>query len=127
MTNYSSIPPHPPKKKTATCWRSIADQWLSLSNFQNKLIFIISKVFSHLMETTAACSWWLRPQLNIIFNHLKTMFQVYEKKKSVRWRYDVGRKNNFEQVRPTWMCPLESLLSLFCMDTKKLGKITCDR
>jgi hypothetical protein len=47
------------------------------------------------------------------------MFQVYEKKKAVRWRYDVGRKKNFEQVRPSWMCPLESLLSLLCMDTQK--------
>jgi len=27
------------------------------------------------------------------------MFQVYEKKKTIRWRYDLGRKKNFEQVR----------------------------
>ncbi|KAB1219723.1 putative protein S-acyltransferase 12 [Morella rubra] len=26
-----------------------------------------------------------------------TSVEVYEKKKAVRWRYDVGRKNNFEQ------------------------------
>jgi hypothetical protein len=28
------------------------------------------------------------------------LFQVYEKKKAIRWRYDLGRKKNFEQVRP---------------------------
>lgn len=26
------------------------------------------------------------------------MLQVYEKKRTVRWKYDLGRKKNFEQV-----------------------------
>ncbi|KAE7999306.1 hypothetical protein FH972_003751 [Carpinus fangiana] len=41
-----------------------------------------------------------------------TSVEVYEKKKSVRWRYDVGRKNNFEQVfgtkRALWLLPVFS-------------------
>ncbi|KAL3517330.1 hypothetical protein ACH5RR_024232 [Cinchona calisaya] len=41
-----------------------------------------------------------------------TSVEVYEKKKAVRWRYDVGRKRNFEQVFGTkkmfWFFPLFS-------------------
>lgn len=29
---------------------------------------------------------------------LKLTLQVYEKKKGVRWKYDLGRRKNFEQV-----------------------------
>lgn len=41
-----------------------------------------------------------------------TSVEVHEKKKGVRWRYDVGRKKNFEQVFGTkkalWLFPLFS-------------------
>ncbi|MED6181900.1 putative protein S-acyltransferase 12 [Stylosanthes scabra] len=41
-----------------------------------------------------------------------TTVEVYEKKKAVRWRYDLGRKKNFEQVFGTkkalWLLPLFS-------------------
>ncbi|KAG2725652.1 hypothetical protein I3843_01G076500 [Carya illinoinensis] len=41
-----------------------------------------------------------------------TSVEVYEKKKAVRWRYDVGKKRNFEQVFGTkkalWLLPLYS-------------------
>ncbi|KAK4268918.1 hypothetical protein QN277_022145 [Acacia crassicarpa] len=41
-----------------------------------------------------------------------TSVEVYEKKKGVRWRYDLGRKKNFEQVFGTkkalWLLPLIS-------------------
>ncbi|XP_057718405.1 probable protein S-acyltransferase 12 [Arachis stenosperma] len=41
-----------------------------------------------------------------------TSVEVYEKKKAVRWRYDLGRKKNFEQVFGTnkalWLLPLFS-------------------
>nr|POE75066.1 putative protein s-acyltransferase 12 [Quercus suber] len=40
------------------------------------------------------------------------LFLVYEKKKTIRWRYDLGRKKNFEQVFGTkkalWLLPLFS-------------------
>lgn len=26
------------------------------------------------------------------------MFQVHEKRRGIRWKYDLGRKKNFEQV-----------------------------
>ncbi|KAK9145781.1 hypothetical protein Sjap_005684 [Stephania japonica] len=39
-----------------------------------------------------------------------TTIEVYEKKKAVRWKYDLGRKKNFEQVFGTkkalWLLPL---------------------
>ncbi|ESR57993.1 hypothetical protein CICLE_v10021463mg [Citrus x clementina] len=42
----------------------------------------------------------------------KNMLQVYEKKRTVRWKYDLGRKKNFEQVFGTnkalWFFPLFS-------------------
>nr|XP_023880906.1 probable protein S-acyltransferase 12 isoform X1 [Quercus suber]XP_023880907.1 probable protein S-acyltransferase 12 isoform X2 [Quercus suber]XP_023880908.1 probable protein S-acyltransferase 12 isoform X3 [Quercus suber] len=41
-----------------------------------------------------------------------TSVEVYEKKKTIRWRYDLGRKKNFEQVFGTkkalWLLPLFS-------------------
>ncbi|KAF7843887.1 putative protein S-acyltransferase 12 [Senna tora] len=41
-----------------------------------------------------------------------TSVEVYEKKKGVRWRYDLGRKTNFEQVFGTkkalWLLPMFS-------------------
>ncbi|KAL5792160.1 hypothetical protein ACOSP7_000754 [Xanthoceras sorbifolium] len=41
-----------------------------------------------------------------------TTIEVYEKKRAVRWKYDIGRKKNFEQVFGTkkvlWFCPLFS-------------------
>lgn len=41
-----------------------------------------------------------------------TSVEVYEKKKAIRWRYDLGRKKNFEQVFGTkkalWLLPLFS-------------------
>lgn len=39
-----------------------------------------------------------------------TTIEVYEKKKTIRWRYDMGRKKNFEQVfgkqKLYWLFPL---------------------
>lgn len=41
-----------------------------------------------------------------------TSIEVYEKKKGVRWKYDLGPKKNFEQVFGTkkayWLLPLFS-------------------
>ncbi|XP_052192921.1 probable protein S-acyltransferase 12 [Diospyros lotus] len=41
-----------------------------------------------------------------------TSIEVYEKKKAIRWKYDLGRKKNFEQVFGTkkalWLLPLFS-------------------
>ncbi|KAK9202152.1 hypothetical protein WN944_017362 [Citrus x changshan-huyou] len=41
-----------------------------------------------------------------------TSIEVYEKKRTVRWKYDLGRKKNFEQVFGTnkalWFFPLFS-------------------
>jgi palmitoyltransferase len=41
-----------------------------------------------------------------------TSVEVYEKKKGLRWKYDLGRKKNFEQVFGTkkalWLLPFYS-------------------
>lgn len=41
-----------------------------------------------------------------------TSIEVYEKRRAVRWRYDLGRKTNFEQVfgkkKALWLFPLYS-------------------
>ncbi|OVA04740.1 zinc finger protein [Macleaya cordata] len=41
-----------------------------------------------------------------------TTIEVYEKKRAVRWKYDLGRKKNFEQVfgkkKALWLLPLHS-------------------
>jgi len=55
-----------------------------------------------------------------------TSVEVYEKKKGLRWKYDLGRKKNFEQVFGTkkalWLLPLyskedvENILALHGLD-----------
>ncbi|XP_015389654.1 probable protein S-acyltransferase 12 isoform X3 [Citrus sinensis] len=55
----------------------------------------------------------------------KNMLQVYEKKRTVRWKYDLGRKKNFEQVYPVqlhlWLQELQNEQRRFLVQTRHYG------
>lgn len=48
---------------------------------------------------------------------LRLIFQVYEKKRAVRWKYDLGWKTNFEQVKHI------ETLSMLISNSNKLWEI----